>query len=309
MYRGSVIRAAVVLVLVTASACGAWSARPVIPSRPPAPSPAPLADTGVSLAANVGTVLVVMSLDPADVGENSLRVDLRDALGADIAGRARVDLALDGSRSGSTELSGDDRVGALKIPRSAHATLDVTVASGASAGATARFELDVPAAPASKDALARIDGAMQRLHTLREAQTLSGGGPRLLLDLEYLAPDRVRYTSVTASGRIDETRIIGRDRYDREGQGPWARSDLGFASRVPSTGYARGATRVRVVGHAREGDADLIEIAFVQAPAVYYRAWVGSRDDLVRRYTMMARGHYMTGTFSAYDAPLAIAPP
>ena len=64
-----------------------------------------------------------------------------------------------------------------------------------------------------------------------------------------------------------------------------------------------------MIGHDRDGGEDILELAFVQAPGTYYRLWVDAQDHLVRRYAMMAQGHYMTGAYSDYDAAIAIAAP
>lgn len=278
------------------AACGS-------PAAPGPAAPAPVEDVGLTLAENVGPTLIVLSLEPADVGANTLAVDVRGPSGTSVAGAVRVDAVLDGTATPVTLAPGARR-GTLAVSHPGRADLRVAVTDGPSAGATVAFALDLPAQRVAPPTLAEIDQAMRGLHSLREVQTLTGGGPILLFRFEYLSPDRVRYAWTGASGLQEETRIIGRDRFDREGTAPWTHSDLGLGMRVPQSDYARGATRVRSIGH----DGDLTEIAFVQQPDVYYRVWVGA-DRLVRRYTMMTKGHYMTGVYSDYDAPIAISAP
>jgi len=84
---------------------------------------------------------------------------------------------------------------------------------------------------------------------------------------------------------------------------------MGFGSRVPASDLAREATRIALIGRDHDGAQPLIEIAFIQPGGIHYRVWAGASDHLVRRYTMMANGHYMTGTYSDFDAPLDIAAP
>lgn len=237
-----------------------------------------------------------------------MQVDLRDLVDAPVRGTVRVDLSLDGTSSFSATLAAPGRQGGLRIDHRGHADVRVTVLDGKSAGANAAFTLDLPAERPPDAALADIDRAMASLRSVREAQTLSGGGPLILNHIEYLAPDRVRFITVEPTGEIQETRLIGRDRFDRDPGGGWTRSDLGFPSRVPSTAYARGATRVRIVGHSQDGFEELVEIAFVQGGS-YYRVWAGAHDHRVRSYSMMARGHFMTGAYADYDAPIAISVP
>lgn len=300
-------RAVAVAALLLVSACGVSTA--------PAAAPAPPAlaagrtDTGVTLAENSGVTLVVVSLDPADVGANVLRVDLRDARGIAVAGSVRVGLSIDGAPTQLVRLAAPDRRGTVTFARPGRAALAVTVQDGPSAGASIGLALDLPAARVADGTLAAVDRAMQGLQTLRETQTLTGGGPVLVYQFQYQAPDRVRYTSTDATGAVLETRLVGRDRFDRKGDGPWTRSDLGFPEKVPYSAYARDATRARLIGREHAEGQDLLEIAFTQGADVYYRISVGAQDHLVRRYVMMARGHYMTGVYSDYDAPLAVARP
>jgi len=278
-------------------------------SAPSSRAQSATADTGVTLAENSGPTLVVLSLDPAEPGANTVQIDVHDATGAPIPGSVRVDGSLDGAQIVSATLPTAAHRAALAIAHSGRAEFRATVLDGKGAGATVSFALDVQAGRAQESTLGDIDRAMLSLRTMRETQTLTSGGPPLVFHFEYLAPDRVRYTTLSPTGQLTETRLIGRDRFDREAGGPWTHTDLGFPTRVPFSAYAHDATRVRVIGHDRDGGQDILELAFVQAPGTYYRLWVGAQDHLVRHYVMMAQGHYMTGAYSDYDAVLAIAAP
>ncbi len=293
--------------VLVAAACGGGQ-RASAPSEAAGSAPvAPPSDTGVTLAWNSGPTLVVLSLDPAAPGDNGVRVDLRDPMGAVVPGTVRVDLALDGIAGAALTLPAGERR-TLSVAHRGRAEVRVAVLDGKSAGASVGSALELPVERADDGTLAAVDAAMQGLHTLRETQTLTSGGPELLFHFEYEAPDRVRYTMVGPS-RTQETRLIGRDRFDREAGGAWTRSDVGFPSRVPYAAFARGATRVRVVGHSRDGIEELLDIALVQSSNVYYRISVGAQDHLVRTYTMMTKGHYMTGAYWDYEGPVAISAP
>ena len=264
---------------------------------------------GVTLAANDGPTLIVVSLDPARTGDNTLSVDLRSANGDVVAGSVQVGITIDGAIASSLTLPSGDRRHAVTLDHGGQAEITVRATDGPAASAHVTLALTLPIAPLPASTLSDIDAAMRGLHTLRETQTLTSGGPTLLFSFQYAAPDRVRYTLVKPGAPISETRLIGAERFDRDGAGPWASSDMGFASRVPASDLARESTRVALIGTGHDGAQPLIEIAFVQPGGVHYQVWAGANDHLVRRYTMMANGHYMTGTYSDFDAPLDIAAP
>lgn len=307
----AVLRITAIFAAIGLVACGAPARSPQsVPSRGPsvsATAPA-LSDDGVTVAQNVGPTLVVLSLDPGEPGQNALRVDLRDARGAAVAGTVRVALSLDGNPVATVALPAEDRSGTLTVPRAGHAELVVSTTAGPAAGSSVTFAMDLPVARVASGTLAEIDAATAKLHTMREAQTLTGGGPVLLFHFEYEAPDRVRYTTISTAGLPQETRLIGRDRFDRETDGPWVKSDIGFGSKVPSSAFAPRSTRVRLIGREGTDGAALDVLAFVQN-GFYYTVWAGETDHLARRYTMMAKGHYMTGVYSDFDAPLSVVAP
>lgn len=310
--RGSGLFAALAATALLLSACGAPARTPgpaatVAPARIGSSS-IPLSDTGVTVARNAGQTLCILSLDPGAPGDNEVRVDLRDQLGATLAGSVRLDLSLDGSAASASTFAAGDAV-KLVVPRAGHGRATITVADGAAKGASVTFDLDLPVARVPDGTLAQIDAAVTGLHTMRETQTLTAGGPVLLFHFEYEAPDRVRYTTLLPTGVTQETRLIGRDRFDRELDGRWTKTDLGFPSKVPYSDYAPGSTRVRIVGHDAADGQDLVGISFVVNGAVFYTVWAGAQDHLVRRYQMMTMGHYMTGSYSDFDAPLDITAP
>src|SRR5690242_7440167 len=282
-------------------------------SAPASHAAASVADSGdhpgVTLAANDGPTLIVLSLDPARTGDNTLSVDLRSANGDVVPGAVQVAISIDGVPAPSLTLPSGDRRRPVTIARSGQAEITVKAIDGVAASAHATFALALPIVPLPVSTLTDIDAAMRGLHTIREEQTLTSGGPVLLFHFEYAAPDRVRYTMVKPGAATTETRLIGAERFDRDGAGPWTSSNMGFGSRVPASELARAATRIALIGRDHDGAEPLIEIAFIQPGGIHYRVWAGANDHLVRRYTMMANGHYMTGTYTDFDVPLAIAAP
>src|SRR5712691_3732502 len=255
------------LALVTAlllAACGP-SASELAPS---------LADTGVSLAQNVGATLAIVELDPATTGRNTVRVLLRDAEGKHLTGQgSRVSLLRAGRELGAVPLDRPGERRTLDVPEAAAYDLRVTLATGGSM----TFRVEFPAKPADPQLLAKLDQAMNALRGLREAQTLTSGTFVYTFHYDYQAPDRVRFTFITPDGLLHETVIVGARRYDRDGPEAWIESDLVTASVVPNFTYAADAHRVRVLGHESLDGSDAVQVALVEgAPPLerYYRLWI-----------------------------------
>ncbi len=269
-----------------------------------------LDDPGLSVADHTGAILVIAGLEPATLGDNSVRVFLRDASGKPVGGSVRVSL-----RRGTTEVPGSDAaVGArARLAVAIEGSYELVVAAkpdGQPAG-TVRFPLTLPARAPDAMLLARVDAAMNALHGLREAQTLTSGSFVYVFDYDYAAPDRIRYGFVGPDGIRHETVIVGRSRFDSEGHG-WVESDLGTSATTATFSFATAPHRVRQVGSEILDGRETLVVALVSgAPPDerYYRLWIDAQDLRVRRYAMMATGHYMGGSYRDFDAPLEISPP
>lgn len=265
-------------------------------------APEPFPDTGVSLAQNDGPFLFILSLDPAEPGANRARVAVRDPLGKPVAARA--------VRVGDTPLArnGDAFSGTLSLP-TGRTRLEVRADLGPEGSRRVAFELEIPAARAPR-LLDEVDAAMNALRSARETNVLGIGGPPVVTRLEYAAPDRMRLVVEPPDGAPRESIFVGEDRFDREGSGAWTRSDTRIPIRWPNFAYAKEATRVRVVGREAVDGADALVVAYLaRGIEAYFRLWVGVADRRVRRYVMMARGHYMNGSFEGLDAPVSIPAP
>jgi len=283
-----------------------------MPSPPPAAPSPNLDEPGVSLADHVGTTLVIVSLSPATLGENKLRVFLRDPGGKPISGSARVSLRRGSAQAAIVELTANTSQDNMVINEADSYKLVVEVAPIGQAPREVRFPVTFPAQEAGRDLLVRVDAAMNQLQTLRESQTLTSGGFVYVFSFDYQAPDRTHYSFIGPKGVGHETLLIGTRRFDRDGQTPWSESDLGIPVAAPSFAYSAAAHRVRQIGRESVGGRDTLVLALVDgAPPYerYYRLWVDTASFQVERYTMMASGHYMGGSYRDFNGPIQIAPP
>ncbi|MBI2862890.1 MAG: copper resistance protein CopC [Chloroflexi bacterium] len=292
----------------------------VLTALPPARSVAGAASAAglpqaaqVTLAQNAGEVLVTLELSPGALGPNTVAVMLRDPVGqpvvgatvrlratppADIGGSVTVS-PLDGQKDGRY-------IGKMAVPSPGRWRLEVVVSRAGIEESSAAFDLALPVAGA-KEIMALADETMDRLHTLVEENSLTSGGPVILTHLEYAAPDRMHIT-VADDG---ESYLIGKRRYDRVPGGPWQAGEIpGDGIRWPDWQYSRVATDVTLLGREELNGVECFVVSFLD-PSFNgrYRFWIDTHDYLVRKLTMMATGHYMTSTFSGFDAPISIDAP
>lgn len=276
-------------------------------------------DDALVVAENAGALLAVVSLAPGDAGTNDVRVDLFASVDR-VARRTRLALV-----AGGREVAMTDLAPGLQLPWTAAAPLRgaLTVPSAGSYELTVSVEgqaaepipLELPGRRASAPLLASIDRAMNGLTSYREQQTLSGGGPAYEFRSEQRAPDRMRYTLVSPGGLPRETILIADRRWDRElggHQAGWVASQGGAPIVVPSFEYAAKPASIRIIGRESAADGERDVIAFrdgARGTPVYYRLWVDTASHRVHRYVMMAFGHYMRGTYAAFDAAIEISAP
>src|SRR5712691_6024065 len=296
--------AALLLAVVIAGSC--------MPSPPPAAPSPNLDEPGLSLADHVGTTLVIVSLSPATLGENKLRVVLGDPSGTPISGSARVSLRRGSAQAATVELTANTGPGNMVISEADSYELLVDVAPVGQAPGEVRFPVTLPARETGRDLLVRVDAAMNQLQSLRESQALTSGGFVYVFSFDYQAPDRTHYTFIGPEGVGHETLLIGTRRFDRDGPTPWSESDLGIPVAAPSFAYSAAAHRLRQIGSESAAGRDTLVLALIDgAPPYerYYRLWVDVTSLQVQRYTMMASGHYMGGSYRDFNAPIQIAPP
>jgi copper transport protein len=160
-----------------------------------------------------------------------------------------------------------------------------------------------------KDAIKRIT----ELKSMRVEEELSDGiGNSIWTDYEYLAPDKLRYSTKSGYDSI----AIGGTQYYRDQGGPWRYrprlTPFSFPAGIPS--YYSGATGF-TLGRQEVVDGEVCQIITFYVPEIpgrdesWYAWWVGTESKLVRREAMIARYHYMTGHYLDHDAPIQITAP
>ncbi len=271
--------------------------------------------TPLTLAQNAGPYLVTLRLDPAQPGINRLSVHVTASDGTAVDD-ARVTLELqtpNGPRL--IELQRTSSFYATKVDLTANLwSIAIYVQRPNNASVPpAHFQIPIPV-PDSRALLELADFAMNRLQAVQESTELTSGGPVVETVIRYRAPDRAAYT-VTAPNRPTlETVIIGDRRYDRVAGSDWTVSPWPGTTpfRWPAYRYAQAAQDVRLLGVESIEGTSCYKLAFYDPVGEsHYRLWIGIGDLLVRRYEMMAPGHYMIGRFDRFDDPAIVieAPP
>lgn len=266
----------------------------------------------LTLASNAGTLLVTLSLAPAEPGVNQFTVVVQDSRGNPVE-RAQVSLqAMPPPDVGLTpvlvplESGSSSYRGQLVIPTAGRWAFHVIVRPSETAREEkATFELDLPI-PGARLLLEQVDAAMNRLRSAIEIFELTSGGPTVRTTAEYQAPDRLRYVIETPGQQTTTTIVVNDRRYDRIGNGPWSVSPWPSSTpfRWPNYQYARTASEIVLLGEETVDGVRCYVIGFLDQPSgARFRAWVGRHDFLMRRYEMMAPGHYMVASLRAFDDP------
>jgi hypothetical protein len=88
---------------------------------------------------------------------------------------------------------------------------------------------------------------------------------------------------------------------------PWPGSER---FRWPNFRYARTAEEARLLGiESIDGTPCYVLSFYDPTSETHYQMWIGLPDFLVRRYEMMAIGHYMVGSFARFDDPTIVIDP
>lgn len=265
----------------------------------------------VSMAGASGPWVVALTLAPPRPGLVQVRVEV---LGSTATDRLRT-VSVAGSSAGVGAFQAKLRPrgaetfgGRVRIDRRGRWTISVTVTSS-HRRARVDFALPVPT-PNGNAELARALSAEERLTSARlhESVRADTNGRAVVADYIFRAPATLEFTT-NGTEEID----IGTHTFRRNGPTEaWSaqRTDAAVAWPSPYFRQFWGAgVAVRVVGtEIVDGVASSV-VAFVRPdlPA-WFRIWVGP-DGIVRREEMLAEGHLMVHTYSAFDQAPPIGAP
>jgi copper transport protein len=200
--------------------------------------------------------------------------------------------------------------------RARAANLQVTARSGSRTyHAVIPIRWDPNGAPAAQRILARAVAAVDRLHSQRIFERLSGGfgGPPAIS--RYRVSGRHDYAIVSRGGGASETIAIGRRTWVRQPDGSWqVQVDTPVDTRELMPWWAH-RTGVRLLDlHAVRGrriaDLGLAEIPRAgDGPPFWFRLRIDLASMRVLAMRMIAPAHFMDQRYHAFNAPVQIRPP
>jgi copper transport protein len=311
---------------IEALAAGTAVALGAVLSAAPPPMPAALASASttasttvsgldarnaVSVAGAGGPFVIGLTLAPPRPGRVHARVQILSSTETRRALAVHITGSSPGGRPFAMTLrrdGADTFGGSVRIDRRGLWTVGVSLTTG-HGWARVGFTLPVPT-PNGNRLLARAVGAEEKLASaqLHESVRADTTGPPVIADYVFRAPDALEFTT-NGTEEIDlGNRTYRRDGPDRE----WTAEQTDAAFAWPSPYFRQfwgSGAAARVVGtEVVNGVASNI-VAFVRPDlSAWFRIWIGS-DGLVRREEMLAEGHLMVHTYSAFDAaPLIGAP-
>ncbi len=266
---------------------------------------------GVTLASSAGELLVNLTIGPTGNGPAVIAATLRGPQGLTVENAAVTLRATPPGGAAPTEVRLDARggryTGLVDLGIAGAWKLEVVVTPAGGAAATATFALQLPSGGAAT-LLAGADAAMNRLTSLRERETIGAGGPAVTTDYEWSAPDRFHLKADVGS----ETIVVGKQRFDRSGTGPWLPSEWpepqGY--RWPQFGFAKNAAEVTLLGREDVEGVSCWIVTFLDTTAdARYTLWIGVDDSRIRQQRMYAVGHYMQSRYYDFNVPITITAP
>ena len=173
---------------------------------------------------------------------------------------------------------------------------------------TVSVRLPRNARPERAAELLRSSGAAQRrLHSLIVNERLEAGpgSPALVTQFTYVAPDRLSYRITDGGSSV----VIGGHRWDRRGPTTRWEQSTQEPVRVPSPDWRR-VRNPSLLGTTASNGRTVDTVSFFDptVPA-WFEADLDRQTSLPLRVKMIAAAHFMTHTFGAFNAPLAILPP
>jgi hypothetical protein len=174
---------------------------------------------------------------------------------------------------------------------------------------TTTWNVRLPSPWPARDAsalVARAGRVWTHLRSLSYVERLSSGPGRTIVSRwQIVAPDRLAYEIEHGGGQAV---IIGRQRWDRSGEGGWVKSPA-LRLHQPKPFWVA-ATNAHVVGTGRLGDRAVWRVSFFDPKT---RGWflvsIDRRTARTLDVHMQATAHFMHDTYGQFNAPLKITPP
>jgi hypothetical protein len=275
----------------------------------PQPASPALPQAGdLTLGGSAGTVLLGLSVRPAQPGPNTLLVYVLPLDGPTNPADVSVALQLAGQPIPLAFCSRSCRTADVRLDGGEHIDLRVDGPAGGSIG----FDLPPLPAPDGSGLLQQVQTRMHRVQTVQVEETIDTGAGLDHLVYALQAPDRMR---VDLDGA--QTVFIGPTRYSRaDAASDWQVADLGTSLSVPSfswdlQGPNDAIVAARVVGAGSVDGVPTQALAFFKSAdgtPFWFRLLVDD-SGLVRQAEMNGQGHTMVDHYTNVDAPLQIDPP
>jgi copper transport protein len=264
--------------------------------------------TSLTLGGHAGPVLVGLSVDPGEPGTNVITLFLLPVEGEAAAAPIETTLDIDGEQLALTQCGATCRESVADLDGGER----VRVRIPGEKGGAAIFALPDLPAPNGTDLVERMMTRMHALHTYRLDETLSSGGPNVVSEYTFRAPDRGEARTETSDGTTHVV-WIGTTQYLRTPGNEWSVSEGGPGQEVPSFiwDYFQPFRDVREVGSERVEGAMTSVVSFFGGAGttpVWFKLWIDG-DGIVRRAEMRAQGHFMDHRYFAFNEPVTIEPP
>lgn len=293
----------------------AWLVGAGVPARGPArltTTTSATAAESLSVAAQAGPYIIT-----ADVSgqPRTVVVKLRvlDALERPVAVRAQLAVRAHTERCG---------IGCIQV-KLAQAPPLVTVAVSMH-GRTYRATLPLRSVPGSAGFAGRLVSAVARssreLRSVAIQESLgSGHGPIDVTHYSVQAPNRFAYRLVRARQAIGDTIVVGTRQWTRRGAGrEWTAGRYGAGTAHFSSGayldwWTPYATHARLLAIAAAGGVEQADVATTNDVPGLGTVWLRLGIDLthvrVLRIQMVTVAHFMTQTWTGFNAAMQIRPP
>jgi copper transport protein len=312
--KGEAAAAALVI-----GAAALLSAFPLPPARqveaaggPPVPAitAAPIPRSGaLTLGSHAGSVLVGLTLSPAEPGRNEITIYVQSLDGPAATAALPVRATVDGRSVTLTQCADTCRKGATKL----HGGERVTVHAGSSTGGQAVFSVPSLPTESGEDVLSQMQATMGSLTSFRLTEDLTSGlGTTIRTNYAFVTPNSFESRGVN-SGSAFGIVWIGDTRWLRKPNGTWEVEQGASAPPVPSYiwDYFKPYRDVRIIGSEVVDGVPTTEIAFAggeQDLPVWFHFWVDAQG-FVHRAEMRAPGHFMDHRYYDFNASITIAPP